>query len=136
MNKITSKTGANNQNKVQINSDQMSLWSIANDLDCENDNIFGIANLLFCAGNSVGELNSEALYALGNNLYEIYEKLKDFSERMAKLCNDKVQATLKIKSSLLIPCTAIGYSWLYLKVVNYRKFVLTHLFILRIDSLE
>lgn len=90
MNKITSKTGANNQNKVQINSDQMSLWSIANDLDCENDNIFGIANLLFCAGNSVGELNSEALYALGNNLYEIYEKLKDFSERMAKLCNDKV----------------------------------------------
>jgi hypothetical protein len=90
MNKITSKTGANNQNKVQINSDQMSLWSIANDLDCENDNINGIANLLFCAGNSVDELNAEALYALGNNLFDICEKLKELSKSMTELCNNKV----------------------------------------------
>lgn len=80
---------SSNRNKIHINSDQMSLWNISSELDCESDNINGIANLLFCAGNSVDELSAEALYSLGNNLFGICEKLKELSESMMELGKKK-----------------------------------------------
>ena len=90
-NKVVEK--GNNKDKSYVNAEAMSLWTIANELDCESDNIYGIANLLFCAGNSVGELSAEALYALGNNLFDICEKIKNFSESIEKLQKDKVLLT-------------------------------------------
>lgn len=80
---------SSNRNKIHINSDQMSLWNISTELDCESDNINGISNLLFCAGNNIDELSAEALYALGNNLFGIYEKLKGLSESMMELGKKK-----------------------------------------------
>lgn len=80
---------SSNRNKIHINSDQMSLWNISTELDCESDNINGISNLLFCAGDNIDELSAEALYALGNSLFSIYEKLKGLSESMMELGKKK-----------------------------------------------
>lgn len=79
-----------NKNKLHISEETMSLWNISTELDCESDNINGISNLLFCAGDNIDELNAEALYALGNNLFGIYEKLKGLSESMMELGKKKV----------------------------------------------
>lgn len=78
------------KNKLYVSEEKMSLWNISTELDCESDNINGISNLLFCAGDNIDELSAEALYALGNNLFGIYEKLKEFSESIMALCKDKV----------------------------------------------
>lgn len=80
-----------NKNKLHVSEETMSLWNISTELDCESDNINGISNLLFCAGDNIDELSAEALYALGNSLFGIYEKLKELSESMMALCKDKVQ---------------------------------------------
>lgn len=78
------------KNKLHISEETMSLWNISTELDCESDNINGISNLLFCAGNNVGELSAEALYALGNNLFGICEKIKELSKSITELCNNKI----------------------------------------------
>ena len=65
-----------NKNKLHVSEETMSLWNISTELDCESDNINGISNLLFCAGDNIDELSAEALYALGNSLFGIYEKTK------------------------------------------------------------
>lgn len=79
-----------NKNKLHISEETMSLWNISTELDYESDNINGISNLLFCAGDNIDELNAEALYALGNNLFGIYEKLKELSKNMMELQKGKV----------------------------------------------
>lgn len=81
---------ADNQNKVHISSGQMSLLAISNDLDCESANINGIANLLFCVGDSVTELTEDTMCVLGNCLFNIHEKLNALSEAIMELQRKKV----------------------------------------------
>lgn len=81
---------SDNQNKVHINSGQISPWTISNDIDFESANINGIAYLLFCASNCPTDLSAEALFVLGDRLLDIHEKLNTLSKTIMELQKENV----------------------------------------------
>lgn len=62
-----------------INLNKVFLYDISSDLDDEIRNISGLANLLLCLGDSVSELTDDAMWTLGNHLYNIHERLMELS---------------------------------------------------------
>lgn len=62
-----------------INLNKTFLYDISSDLDDEIRNISGLANLLFCLGDSVSELTDDAMWTLGNHLYNVHDRLMSLS---------------------------------------------------------
>lgn len=71
-------------------SNTISPYIISDELDTESNNINGIADLLFCMGNSVTEISSEAMYVLGNCLFDIHERLNVLSKAIMEYRENKV----------------------------------------------
>lgn len=62
-----------------INLNKTFLYDISSDLDDEIRNISGLANLLLCLGDNVSELTDDAMWTLGNHLYNVHDRLMELS---------------------------------------------------------
>lgn len=74
-----------------INLNKTFLYDISSDLDDEIRNISGLANLLLCLGDSVSELTDDAMWTLGNYLYNIHERLMALSGIIIDFKNENPQ---------------------------------------------